>query len=1783
MIDEEDSNVKQEDKSIDVKKLLLKQRMEIKMEKLKLKLHKCELDYQERVIALELGEEVNEDDDDVGVMNKGRNDEYAKPKTGDASAEGSAENVNYADEAINEVNDRRSTVSNREDMSVAKLLTTIVENSNRQQLQILDAVQLPHVQLMTYDGDPLMYHPFMKMFEANVERSTVDAASKLARLVQCCSLRVRQVIACCSVMNSDDCYDRAKYLLKERFGNKYKISSAWVDTLTNYPCIKPNDNNALLRYSDDLTNCFVTLNAMDCLSEVNNQKTLVSIISKLPAYLQSRWRKEVGEIRKRKDRNPNIEDVSEFVKTVANEANDPVYGACANSSHVKLEPAIQQRSRNAETSAVVTTSLDGDQKKCRACGESHALYVCPVFKVASVEERLEMVKAARLCFNCLNGRHTVNNCRSTRVCDVPGCGKKHSKFLHRIRHGVQQSEAAVRQTNGAGNTSRDNDNGETRVRSVIQGSYATNTNASGNNTRAGSRVALPVVPVLIRSASWSTPLQTYALLDTGSTGSFCSKQVASALRLHGREETLSLNTLGMSGQETVTSAVSLLVSDSEGMQTVTLPTVYVIDKIPVNVSTVAINNDLSQWPHLRDIPLATVDILEVGLLIGQNYPEIIMPIEVRRAEHGSAPYAVKTLLGWTINGPLCDDGSAVNQQFSSFVQIDGNLECMLEKFWQLDSKCERANTTSEELSVSDKKALTIWNNSLSLVNGHYAMDIPTKIPVLQMPDNKNGARLRLEFLRKRLMKDDKLRTAYQLSIEDLLLKGYAEQVPAGEENSARTDIWYLPHHPVINPNKPGKLRIVFDCAAKFDGVCLNDMVLRGPDLANKLVGVLLRFRQEPIAIMADIEAMFHQVVVSETQRDLLRFLWWPNADLSNEPVSFRMRVHLFGGVWSPSCCNFALRRTAEDHSHLYEADVSQTVNDNFYVDDCLKSLQGVEEAKRHVVQLQSLLQNGGFKLTKWISNSREVLSLLPASELGSKLKNRDLDTEDLPIERALGATWDVEADEFSYQTAVKERPNTRRGMLSTVCSVFDPLGFICPFVVRAKRMVQEACRMKLGWDDDLPHDLNTMWLKWLDDLPLLSEVRISRCEKPKEFGNVQTWELHHFSDASREAYGAVSYLRGIDEYGKISSCLVMAKSRLAPLKQLTIPRLELLAATTSVRLDNMLRKELRIDIHRSYFWTDSTIVLYYVRNEDKVFQTFVANRVSEIREHSVPDQWRHIDGTLNPGDDVSRGLTADDLVNNTRWFYGPEFLRQSEPHWPVEHFYTSNVPMESLEIRKTKTIYTAVVQEHNVIDQILHRRSSWHALKKDVAWLLRCKNLLLARAEKRQVANCRQPLTVSELKDAEMQIISLVQRETFPNEMKALQNGNKIDRSSCLFRLEPLLNNYGVLEVGGRLPTSFAIIPKNHHVAVLIVRHYHEVSGHSGKEHVLSLVKRRFWIVGARMLARRVLRECTSCRRIRARPMSQRMADLPSDRVSAGEPPFTYVGVDLFGPFMVKQGRSVVKRYGCLFTCLVIRCIHIEIVQSLETDSFINGLSRFICRRGNVKSIRSDNGTNFVGADKELRTAIKAWNQSKVSEFLLQREIAWLFNTPAASHMGGAWERQIRTVRKVLASVMKQQVTTDEVLSTVMCHVEFVINSRPLTTVSDDPRDLEPLSPNHLLLLKSTPPLLVETTKQDVYRRRWKQAQYLSDIFWKRWLREYLPTLQLRSKWQQEERNVRVGDVVIIVDDNMPRCTWPLGRVVKTFPGHDGLVRSVEVATQQSVLTRPIHKLCLLETVDRRE
>ena len=794
----------------------------------------------------------------------------------------------------------------------------------------------------------------------------------------------------------------------------------------------------------------------------------------------------------------------------------------------------------------------------------------------------------------------------------------------------------------------------------------------------------------------------------------------------------------------------------------------------------------------------------------------------------------------------------------------------------------------------------------------------------------------------------------------------------------------------------------------------------------------------------------------------------------------------------------------------------------------------------------------------------------------------------------------MERDQFTFSIAIKAHQKTRRGILSTVCSIYDPLGFLAPDTLVAKQILQKLCKLKLSWDEKIPPDIARIWESWLDSLHLLGTVGVNRSFTPFGFDDITSAQLHHFCDASEVGYGAVSYLRLANSKGQVCVSFVFGKAKVAPLKCTTIPRMELAAAVLAVRLDLMLRTELQLSLSDSSFWSDSMTVLQYIANKTTRFKTYVANRITFIHSLSKLEQWRHIASKENPADVASRGSSVKAFLQCQTWLSGPQFLRTLS-QWQGTIENEKAIPDDDPEIKQEVSINATSVQsmeEFCPTSRLLSYFSKWTDLKRAVAWILKIKETLQQQCDEKNKINSSlsvkpkvnkkettRPLSVDDLEKAEQAIVNYVQNQHFSEEISLLTAGKAIKGSSHLFKLDPVMVN-GTLRVGGRLSKAAlseeakhpAILPKSSNISELILRRVHEKVGHSGRNHMLSALRQQFWIPHANALARRIIRGCMTCRRLHQRPGEQKMSDLPPDRLSMDLPPFTMVGMDYFGPIEVKRGRNTVKRYGAIFTCLTCRAVHLEVAHTLDTDSCINAIRRFICRRGTVKEIRSDNGTNFVSANRELKQALKTLNQDKIHATLLQEGIKWTFNPPHGAHHGGVWERLVQQIKKILCSVTKQQVVDDEALNTIFCEVEAVLNDRPLTPSSDDPNDLEALTPNHLLLLKGKPilpPGLFD--KRETYgRRRWKQVQYISDLFWKRWAKEYLPIMQQRQKWNRPRRSFSVGDLVLLVEESAPRNSWPFGRITDTFKDAKGFVRRVRVKTQSNVLERPITKICLL-------
>ncbi|XP_042243375.1 uncharacterized protein LOC121880285 [Homarus americanus] len=425
------------------------------------------------------------------------------------------------------------------------------------------------------------------------------------------------------------------------------------------------------------------------------------------------------------------------------------------------------------------------------------------------------------------------------------------------------------------------------------------------------------------------------------------------------------------------------------------------------------------------------------------------------------------------------------------------------------------------------------------------------------------------------------------------------------------------------------------------------------------------------------------------------------------------------------------------------------------------------------------------------------------------------------------------------------------------------------------------------------------------------------------------------------------------------------------------------------------------------------LVLQYIANSSRRFQTFVANRIAVIQELSRTDQWRHVGTSLNPADDVTRGLPVLDLVAGSRWIRRPDFLLSVEERWPKGKELPA-VLNDLLEVKREvhqRSVVALAVSEQSKwsLAKLWLRYSSWYLLVKGVAWIKRFIWWLGSSTRTADLSLKLKRLSTEELQSAEQTLIRLVQKEAYEKEIQTVIKG-ELPKDNKLYKLEPYLDERTLLRSKGRIKGTLLgrngeepiLLPRDHHITDIIVREMHEErAGHAGREHTMACVRQRYWIPQGRRLLDRIIRRCVVCRRNNWRSRHQRQADLPIDRVTPGNSPFAYTGTDCFGPFIIKVGRKQVKRWGCLFTCLTIRAVHLEVLASLDADAFLNAITRFSRRRGTPERIRSDNGTNMVWAAKELKLAVKSWEQDdRLRGALLKADIDWVFNPPVAPYMG---------------------------------------------------------------------------------------------------------------------------------------------------------------------------------------
>lgn len=770
------------------------------------------------------------------------------------------------------------------------------------------------------------------------------------------------------------------------------------------------------------------------------------------------------------------------------------------------------------------------------------------------------------------------------------------------------------------------------------------------------------------------------------------------------------------------------------------------------------------------------------------------------------------------------------------------------------------------------------------------------------------------------------------------------------------------------------------------------------------------------------------------------------------------------------------------------------------------------------------------------------------------------------------------SDQFciEIQPSTNEDCLTKRKIFSTIAKLYDPLGLVSPVVSWAKIHMQQLWTKNTGWDDPIPDDITVKWKEFSSQLPCLVGYKVPRYLFLPDSSSVQ---FHVFTDASEAGYGACIYARTVDLKGNIKIELVAAKSRVAPLKRISLPRLELCAALLGAKLYARVSTALRMEGTRCCFWTDSMVTLHWIQAPPNTWQTFVGNRTSEIQQLTNCHSWNHVSGINNPADYISRGMLPNEFMTNTSWRCGPLWLSNEEDIWPKK---PNEIPSEDLLERRKTVLVVQADTDHNFL---FYRYSSFWKLTRITALLLRFKN----RCQGRIDHSPSKLVSVRELEHAKKVLAKIAQQEVFTEELESLNKNRYVPKTSSLRLLHPFLDDDGIIRLRGRLAHSSEsyqtkhpiILPKHHPLTRLITEHYHKMCMHSGPRMTLATMHQEFWPISGKQIANSVFRKCMQCFRQNPTPIVQPVGQLPKQRTTPSRA-FTITGVDFCGPVYLKPAHrraAARKAFIAVFICFASKAVHLELVCDLSSEAFIAALRRFISRRGIPTEIHSDNGTNFRGANNTLIELYRLLENNHTREAIIKecnlKRIRWYFIPPRAPSFGGLWEAAVKTAKTSLAKTLGNTQLSYEDFVTVLTQIEANMNSRPLTSLSNDPGELNVLTPGHFLigtsLLSLPEPDYTSIPSNRLHH--YHELQRLVQQHWDRWRKEYLCEQNHQRKKSVSAIDVHVGQIVLVQDEGKPSVSWPLARIENVHPGDDGIVRVVTLRTSSGIYKRSISRI----------
>ncbi|XP_058808422.1 uncharacterized protein LOC131674012 [Phymastichus coffea] len=1086
----------------------------------------------------------------------------------------------------------------------------------------------------------------------------------------------------------------------------------------------------------------------------------------------------------------------------------------------------------------------------------------------------------------------------------------------------------------------------------------------------------------------------------------------------------------------------------------------------------------------------------------------------------------KTSLGWVVAGGVRDQPSP-NSARCNLTKLDK----LVERFWLIEDFDHEPIKSRDDVACEQH----FLNHTQRDPSGRYIVRLPFRDSKFKLGESKSQALKRFHFLERRFERDPSLKVEYSKVMNEYLTLGHMSLSEDSE------DSYYLPHHAVIKQSS--ETTKAPPCKTPSLSKCL------GSGLIRKL-------------------------------------------------STCQLNTVTFGTASAPFLAIRTIQQLARDEAKDFPR-ASKILLRDFYVDDLVSGGETLEEILAIRDEMIALLRRGGFAIRKWASNHSSALD-----SIDKTIFDLDCVIKEDPIQKMLGIVWDSKQDLLQYSTNVvdAQATSTKRLLLSETSKIYDPLGLLGPVVLYAKVLIQDCWKAKITWDESLPQDISFKWKSLTSELALLRQVSF-----PRQFlvSNPIQVQVLGFCDACSYGYGACMFLRSSDSTNTVVIRLICSKSRVAPLKGVTIPRLELCSASLLKKLYVEAKPQFNFPINQTIFWSDSTIVLAWLRKAPHLLRVFESNRVADIQTLGDQVEWRHVRSEDNPADALSRGQLPSEFINNSLWTSGPPWLALPPRDWPTSaHLSPKDLP----GLKQGTCLVTNPVPVSS-FSEIYSRFSSYDRFTRIIAyvsrWKLTCRNpnqrirlfpeITDPSNRIRKIIALMPPLLVLEVAASETKILKLLQQERFSLELRQLSNSSGSCRKGTSFdKLTPFIDDQGLIRVGGRLKEADLpydqkhpiLLPRDHHITNLLIRKVHRSNLHAGIQTTLYAIRSKFFIINGKRQIRKIIHSCVDCIRQKPPAAHAQMGNLPKARVE-GSPAFDHTGVDFFGPMLIKEkknrNKSFLKVYGSVFICLASKAVHIELVSDLSTEGFLIAFRRFVSRRGIPSNVYSDNGTNFVGADRQLQELYDLFEKpefrERVGEHAITKRIQWHFNPPLSPHFGGLWEAAVKSFKHHLKRILDKQLTFEQ-LETFLIEIEAILNSRPLCALSADPNDPLAITPAHLLIGRPFN-VLPEESLISVTSNRLSTTNFMIQArqnFWMKWHREYLHEIQLQQKWHTSNSEIKPGLVVLMMDDLTHCARWPLGVILEVFPGSDGIARVASVKTTAGVYKRNITRLCILPT-----